>query len=190
MAAHNRLQLEGKRFKRLTVLRSAGTAKSPKEESLWECRCDCGNVVILRGGRLTSGNTKSCGCYHKMRTRELFSKSPEEMRISKVLNNYRKGARNRGLQFALTRTQVARLIDGDCHYCGSSPSNSQTYHGKRLAKYQGIDRLDNSKGYVVGNVVPCCIVCNKMKKTMSHHEFLAHIQAIHERCIATREMCA
>lgn len=28
----------------------------------WECKCECGNIVIVRGSAITSGNTKSCGC--------------------------------------------------------------------------------------------------------------------------------
>ena len=29
---------------------------------LWFCRCDCGNDCIVRGCRISSGRTKSCGC--------------------------------------------------------------------------------------------------------------------------------
>ena len=30
----------------------------------WECKCDCGNVTIVRHGDLRSGRTASCGCYN------------------------------------------------------------------------------------------------------------------------------
>lgn len=29
---------------------------------VWKCRCDCGNIVEVRGTSLKNGNTKSCGC--------------------------------------------------------------------------------------------------------------------------------
>lgn len=55
----NFIDLTGKRFGRLTVIRQAAY-KKPKR--LWECICDCGNKVIVPGGYLRDGNTRSCGC--------------------------------------------------------------------------------------------------------------------------------
>ena len=32
----------------------------------WLCKCDCGNEnVVVNGGSLSTGHTKSCGCYNK-----------------------------------------------------------------------------------------------------------------------------
>jgi len=54
-----RLNLVGKRFVKLTVLSYVETRNG------WKCKCDCGNEVITRGSRLSSGRVKSCGCYSK-----------------------------------------------------------------------------------------------------------------------------
>lgn len=48
--------LTGKKFGRLTALEYSGDGK-------WLCKCDCGNNKIVRSSHLTSGHTKSCGCY-------------------------------------------------------------------------------------------------------------------------------
>lgn len=37
--------------------------------------------------------------------------------------------------------------------------------------YQGIDRVDSDKGYVTGNVLPCCRICNCAKGTLTKTEF-------------------
>lgn len=58
-----RVDLTGKRFGRLVVICRAGKGKG--WQSLWLCRCDCGSFVVVRHSSLTSGNTKSCGCYHR-----------------------------------------------------------------------------------------------------------------------------
>src|SRR5262245_17127587 len=31
----------------------------------WLCRCECGVEKVVLGSSLKSGNTLSCGCYHK-----------------------------------------------------------------------------------------------------------------------------
>lgn len=177
--AHNRLNLVGKRFTRLVVLKDVGNHPTTGE-SYWECRCDCGKTTKVAGYCLTSGGTKSCGCYHKIRTQQLFSKSPEENTLGKVFCDYRRKAKDRGHCFNLSKEQVQVLISTDCYYCGESPGNSLVYHGKTIT-YQGIDRKDNTKGYTPDNVVPCCIVCNIMKKATSHDDFLLHIHRIASR---------
>lgn len=51
--------LTGLTFGRLTVLRRAGSA--PKQVP-WLCECQCGNLVIRKGGGLNRGTVNSCGC--------------------------------------------------------------------------------------------------------------------------------
>jgi len=51
--------LTGKIFGRLTVARKTG---SSKQGAIYECLCECGNVIEARGKDVAAGNTKSCGC--------------------------------------------------------------------------------------------------------------------------------
>ena len=44
--------------------------------------------------------------------------------------------------------------------------------------YSGLDRVDNSIGYILENVVPCCVTCNSMKMAMSYNEFITHLRAM------------
>ena len=53
-------ELTGERFGRLTVIRRGGKSSSG---FCWICKCDCGNIVEVRGRNLRKGNTRSCGCY-------------------------------------------------------------------------------------------------------------------------------
>lgn len=52
--------LTGQRFGKLTVISDTGRAY--QGNTIWHCRCDCGNEVDVIGRSLTSGNTRSCGC--------------------------------------------------------------------------------------------------------------------------------
>lgn len=57
--------LIGRRFGYLVVTNLIGrkyTDDKAKSTIEWECRCDCGNVTIVRQGNLLSGSTFSCGC--------------------------------------------------------------------------------------------------------------------------------
>lgn len=54
--------IHGQKFARLTVLERVSSRRSG---TLWKCRCDCGNEVIVLASSLKNGNTKSCGCYAK-----------------------------------------------------------------------------------------------------------------------------
>lgn len=53
--------MTGMRFGRYTVIKRAESKKSG--ESTWVCKCDCGNVHIVRGSKLRNGTSTSCGCY-------------------------------------------------------------------------------------------------------------------------------
>ena len=67
-----KIDLTGQTINRLIVIREYGRAKNGKV--LWLCRClgkngdDCGKEVVVRGGDLRRGHTKSCGCLSRERT--------------------------------------------------------------------------------------------------------------------------
>ena len=54
-----RLELTGLTFGRLKVLRFAGIEK---EQTMWLCKCNCGNTIKSKGHLLKRGAVKSCGC--------------------------------------------------------------------------------------------------------------------------------
>ena len=55
----------GNNYGLLTVIARAENTKEGRAR--WLCQCKCGNMVIVLGKHLRSGNTKSCGCYQKER---------------------------------------------------------------------------------------------------------------------------
>lgn len=63
------LDLTGKIFNKLTVIKKADIKKSNR--LTWHCRCECGNEIDVITNHLTSGHTKSCGCLQKQKTAEM-----------------------------------------------------------------------------------------------------------------------
>lgn len=51
--------LTNQKFGMLTVLKRV---ENVGKNTMWLCKCDCGNETVTCGGRLVSGTTKSCGC--------------------------------------------------------------------------------------------------------------------------------
>lgn len=79
---------------------------------------------------------------------------------------YKNSAKERNYNFNLTKEQFETFWQKPCYYCGSE------------IKTIGIDRIDNKIGYEIGNCVPCCGWCNKMKLTKSKEEFINHCNKI------------
>lgn len=57
----NKLDLTGQKFGRLTPLQATKEHNS-QGLILWECKCDCGNIVKLPGSYIKRGRVCSCGC--------------------------------------------------------------------------------------------------------------------------------
>lgn len=68
--------LSGMKFGRLTVKQRAddNISDSGYHTVMWNCTCDCGNEVVIRGKCLTGGVTNSCGCLAKELLSERASK--------------------------------------------------------------------------------------------------------------------
>lgn len=62
-----KLDLTGQKFGRLTAIKEG--PRNNAGRTTWICKCDCGNEKIVLTTQLTSGNTQSCGCLQKERTR-------------------------------------------------------------------------------------------------------------------------
>lgn len=58
MMPMKRIELGGRTFGHLVVL---GVFDHKRQGTRWQCRCACGKLRIVRGSRLTSGRTHSCG---------------------------------------------------------------------------------------------------------------------------------
>jgi len=136
--------------------------------SRYRCTCVCGAEKIIYSKHLQNGYRKACTKCTKCRP-------VEDRMFNRVFGNYKLNALKMHRVFELSKGVTKSLFISPCHYCGQTFSNFI-----RGFSYNGIDRLDNSQGYVVGNCVSCCRVCNHMKHILTEEEFLAHIKRIYE----------
>ena len=54
------IDITNQRFGRLVAIKRSGF--SNRHAAIWECQCDCGNIVHVLSASLRCGDTKSCGC--------------------------------------------------------------------------------------------------------------------------------
>lgn len=162
------------------------------QQPYWECRCTrCYKMCFKLGYRVKSGDTTTCGCLQEEVRKRPRARIVDHRNtaIVTLMSGYRHQATKRGYCWELTREQFETITSQSCHYCGVIPLQSQAYRSRDVEVldayiYNGIDRQDNSQGYVSTNVVPCCGVCNRTKMGDSVEQFLAHVERICNHSIA------
>jgi hypothetical protein len=187
--------LTGQTFGRLTVVKRA-QSNTTRHGAIWECLCSCGKTKSVPSCNLLSGNTTSCGCVHREQItarNNLLALEPwlVDMNIYKRRLGYRKAKLELGsnqfksevsttkhptltYSWGLTLEDYKELVTSPCYYCGNPPN--QYPHGVLLRKTglkrNGIDRLDNTKGYSSDNCVTCCRPCNLEKRSQTLNVFI------------------
>lgn len=73
-------------------------------------------------------------------------------------SSYCFSAKKRNIEWGLTNDEFKSIYNEDCHYCG---------HKSNPSDYNGVDRYDNTIGYIVGNCVSACEHCNFYKSDFS-----------------------
>ena len=165
----------GNNYGRLTVVRYVGNGKF--REAFWLCRCSCGNEVDVRGHSLRAGHTESCGCLRAERR----TLPDGQANFNRLLTAYKKKAKNRGYEWALTKEEFIRLTKQNCFYCGASPAQKfNNPSSKGSYTYNGVDRVNNAEGYLIDNVASCCGTCNKAKGARSLAEFVDWIRLLYK----------
>lgn len=149
-----------------------------------ECICGCGKIS---NKLLTEVKNRIRSC-RKCQRRGCANKKPAgEASFNALYAQYRSNARNGGCgepnkTFTLSQEDSKKLFRGNCFYCGEPPSRayhpSRRYNGEFICN--GIDRMDNTKGYTVENCVSCCSFCNYTKNNTSFVTFIEWIRKVHK----------
>lgn len=187
MKGRKATDLLGKRFYKLLVLERANSyyihPTRQYKEAMWKCQCDCGETRIIRSSRITSGQAKSCGCLKRDLMATIgprlgqFKKKPGTAQRGTFLA-YRIRARRKGIPFELTFDEFMSLSQKPCAYCGRSKVNNETTPSGETFLYNGADRVDSSKGYLLFNCVPCCGPCNIAKFDLPAEEFIENCRRV------------
>lgn len=139
------LDLTGKRFGRLIVVRFAGCKPvAGISRRHWLCRCDCGTEKELYVSCLTGGKTNSCGCLPKgSGGTHHMTDTPEYRTWAHMLQRCQNPKSDRFADWGGRGIKV----------CASWQSFDAFFKdmGKRPSADHSIDRVDNNGNYEPGN---------------------------------------
>lgn len=162
------IDLTGEKYGKLRVV---NRSHNILDKSAWKCLCECGNEVVVRGEYLKSGHTKSCGCLKIGNTSTNWNGYGEIS--SKIWDSIKRGAEKRFLEFSITIEFAWELFISQERKCNISgipiyfPSKTKSSDGNA-----SLDRIDPSKGYIVGNVQWVHKKINIIKWDLQQHEFI------------------
>ena len=74
--------------------------------------------------------------------------------------------------FEITAEQFKEICSNDCYLCGKENMDSEHMNG--------IDRYDNTRGYVLDNCKSCCKECNFMKCALSYDTMMNTFMKIYD----------
>lgn len=171
-----KLMALGTRFGRLVVISDG--FKGKHGHYCVKCKCDCGNEKVIEQTNLRQGHTVSCGCLWSETVPGRNRLADGESAFRTLYRNYIDRAKRADIEFFLDRELFRNIVTSACHYCGQEPMQKINSRYSGAFTYNGIDRMDNKSGYTIENSVPCCWVCNDMKKSMNHDQFIEHIAKI------------
>lgn len=149
-------------------------------------KCICGKHKKLQLNNVRSGNSLCCG-YYPCKIPHNYQLRSEKTSYNSLIYAYKIGAKKRNLDYKITDDEFVMLSKMNCYYCGELPSQVYkiTDKNKKIRAgipiiYNGIDRVNNNKGYILNNVVPCCGTCNMMKHAHDKNTFIKKIKSIYE----------
>jgi hypothetical protein len=136
--------LSGIKFGKLTAIKVA--YKNKNGESVWECVCDCGNVVNVVCSNLKNGHSTSCGCYKKICS---ITHNETKTRLHRIWAGIKARCYN------TTIPQYKNWGGRGITVCDEWKDSYETFRDWALNNgYQEnltIDRIDNDKGYNPNN---------------------------------------
>jgi len=178
--------LINKKFNMLTILSFAGYKDKPRKNRaservrIWNCVCECGQAtkIPIEEPNLIRYKTKSCGCLVSNHIKQQIKKSIKpDKAFNDIYSRYVWSAKENNRDFSLTPDEFRNITSSSCDYCGSPPSKTTKTAGS-IYIWNGIDRIDSSKGYILDNCCACCFQCNVAKRNLSIGEFRKWVEKI------------
>lgn len=158
----------GLRYGKLVAIAQEG--KNKYGHYLWRCNCDCGGTTTVSGSQLTTGKTKSCGCYQREQASKAHithgkTKSYEYVLLMKAKHR----AYCKNLPFDISVYDI--VIPDTCPILGIPLYKGTWYKNDNSPS---IDRKNSSLGYTKDNIW----VISRRANTIKNDATLAELKLL------------
>ena len=140
--------------------KSIHNALAENKNTIYQICCNCGMDFekFMTGHNCPSKKCKICQEKQniqdqKRKDRVRNYKNENLKNLKKYFKQYISGALKRNYAMDLQFDDFEELVKKPCYYCDYKIDD----------EINGIDRVDNTKGYTKENCVPCCEICNRIK---------------------------
>ena len=89
-------------------------------------------------------------------------------------NKYKLRAKEKDIEFSISKTEFNSIINNSCYLCGKETTKTHK---------NGLDRVDNEKGYTLNNIKSCCGNCNYIKRNNNYESMINKCKKICEKHI-------
>ncbi len=151
----------GQQYRDWTVISDRIFKKPSNRNTYWKVKCKCGKEGLRSAQHLVNGKVSSCKSCASLKLP--FEKS--------YFNKIKRRAKNINVDFDITLEYIVNIFDGKCSLSGEKIEFAKHWK-KKENQTASLDRIDNTKGYIVGNVQWVHKDVNFMKRTLNQERFL------------------
>lgn len=167
---HYKIKRESTRFENLFGQRFGSwivierMPNNSKFNTMWKCKCDCGNTGVVYAGDLKRGNHNSCG-----KCTDHFLINHDWWR------NIKKCAKCRDIPLKVTQKDIYDILErqnGKCRLCGLHLTLPYSIGDMKHKYIASLDRIDSNGIYERKNIQIIYKTLNWMKSDFSNLEFI------------------
>jgi len=152
------------------------------KERRYKCGCECGTVKYVRTSHITRGLSKQCD---KCRLQSYYTNKVGCIPMMDI-QRYKAGAHKRKKEWAVEPQYLYELYEQQNRLCAISGMLIEFSEkgvgtvGAKDISTASLDRIDSSKGYIVGNVQWVHKIINIMKMDLPERDFFRMVKEIYE----------
>lgn len=149
----------------------------------WKLQCPNCNTEDWKFSNTLQGKKYPCKkCYDNSMRRSDMAPA-----IKRAFMSLKSNAKARNIEVSISEEEFFEIASTSCNYCGSEPVEKKPPKKWQQSVFlNGIDRINNSIGYIAGNICSCCEQCNWAKKDLSLKEWYLWIDKIIEKRMSSK----